>query len=116
MVDLREFRGSNTLLLFWRPSCGFCRRMLDDLKAWETSRPHGAPSVLVVSSGTVEENTAMGLRSPVVLDQDFSTGTAFGADGTPMAVIIDAGGRIASDLVSGASAVMGLANSAEHAS
>jgi len=115
MVELSEFRDGNTLLLFWRPSCGFCRRMLEDLKAWEASPPDDAPSVVVVSSGTVEENIAMDLRSTVLLDQEFSTGTAFGADGTPMAVMIDASGRIASDLVSGASAVLGLANSGAHA-
>ena len=32
----------------------------------------------------------MGLRSPLVLDQDFSVGNTFGATGTPMAVLVDA--------------------------
>jgi len=31
-VSLSDFRGDTTLLLFWRPSCGFCQRMLPDLK------------------------------------------------------------------------------------
>jgi hypothetical protein len=69
--------------------------MLDDLKAWEADPPEGAPRLLVVSTGLVEANEALGLRSPVLLDQDFSVATTFGAHGTPMAVLVDAEGRIA---------------------
>jgi peroxiredoxin len=32
LVDLADLRGSKTLVLFWNPGCGFCQRMLDDLK------------------------------------------------------------------------------------
>ena len=41
----------------------------------------------------------------VVLDGDFSAGRDFGADGTLMAVLVDAAGRIASDLAAGGQAV-----------
>jgi peroxiredoxin len=108
-VKLSDFRGSETLVLFWNPGCGFCQQMLDDLKTWDASPPPGAPRLLVVSTGSVEENRALGLRSPVVLDQGFSVGSAFGANGTPMAVLIDAEGRIASDVAGGAPAVLTLA-------
>jgi peroxiredoxin len=108
-VDLADFRGRPTLVLFWSPRCGFCNQMLDDLKAWEAHPPEGAPQLLVVSTGSVEENRAQGLRSPVVLDQTFAVGNAFGADGTPMAVLVDAEGRIASNLASGAAEVLALA-------
>jgi peroxiredoxin len=108
-VDLSDFRGRPTLVLFWSPRCGFCQQMLDDLKAWEAHPPDGAPRLLVVSTGSVEENRAQGLRSPVVLDQGFTAGRAFGADGTPMAVLVDAEGRIASDAATGAAEVLALA-------
>jgi peroxiredoxin/uncharacterized membrane protein YphA (DoxX/SURF4 family) len=110
MVELTRFRGHPTLVLFWNPGCGFCQRMLDDLKAWETRPPKGAPKLLVISTGTVEENRAMGLRSVVVLDQGFSAGSAFGATGTPSAVLMDAQGKIASSVEVGAPAVLTLAN------
>jgi peroxiredoxin len=113
-VSLADFRGHATLVLFWSPSCGFCNRMLDDLKRWEAERPADAPRLLVVSSGSVEANRAEGLRSTVVLDQDFSTGNRFGADGTPMAVLVDRDGAIASRVVTGAEAVLALAGY-EHA-
>ena len=109
-VKLSDFRGSRTLVLFWRPSCGFCERMLPDLKTWETNARNGAPKLLVVSTDSVETNKAMELRSPVVLDSSgMSVGSQFGAGGTPMAVLVDADGKIASELAAGAPAVLALA-------
>jgi len=112
-VDLADFRGKKTLVLFWNPGCGFCQQMLDDLKAWEANPPKGAPKLLVVSAGTMEDNRAMGLRSTVVLDQGFSAGLAFGASGTPSAVLVDRKGRIASEVAVGAPAVLALAGASQ---
>ncbi len=109
LVSLDDLRGRNTLLLFWNPGCGFCRRMVDDLKAWENSAPASAPKTVVISTGTVEANQALGLRSPVLLDQGMSVGSRFGANGTPMAVLLDEKGNIASELAVGAQAVLDLA-------
>jgi peroxiredoxin len=109
-VSLSDFRGDKTLVLFWRPSCGFCQRMLDDLKAWEADPPAGAPQLLVVSTDSVADNQVMGLRTPVLLDKEgMSIGRLFGANGTPMAVLVDAQGNIASELAAGAPAVLALA-------
>lgn len=108
-VTLTDFRGRKTLVLFWNPGCGFCQQMLNDLRAWESDPPAGAPKLLVVSAGTVEANQAMNLRLPVLLDRDFQAGSAFGANGTPMAVLIDAKGRIASGVAAGAQEVFALA-------
>jgi peroxiredoxin len=108
-IALADFRGSPTLVLFWNPQCGFCQQMLPALKAWESKPPKDAPKLLVVSTGTAEENKAMGLHSPTLLDQGFTVGHTFGADGTPMAVLVDAEGKIASELAEGAPAVLKLA-------
>src|SRR5215472_381229 len=57
----------------------------------------------------VESNQAMGLRSPVLLDQQgMSVGRLFGATSTPMAVLVDGEGKIASELAAGAPAVLAL--------
>jgi peroxiredoxin len=114
-VDLASMRGSDTLVLFWNPSCGYCEQMLDDLKAWESSRPKGAPELVVISTGTVEENRALGLKSPILLDPDFNVAWSFGANGTPMAVLVDANGQIASEVAAGASAVLALAKGGHQA-
>lgn len=108
-VRLSDFRGSRLVVLFWNPQCGFCQRMAADLRAWEERRPKDAPKLLLVTRGEPDENRAMGLRSTMVLDQEFRIGRAFGAGGTPMGVLIDAEGRVASEVVAGAEAVLTLA-------
>lgn len=110
-VGFKDFPLGNLLLLFWNPACGFCQQMLNELKDWEQDPPPGAPSLVLISTGTVEDNRAMRLRSPVVIDDTLRAGSAFGAKGTPMGVLIDAKGRIASEVVAGARAVLALANS-----
>ncbi|HEU4697698.1 MAG TPA: redoxin domain-containing protein [Gemmatimonadales bacterium] len=106
---LGDFAGTATLVLFWSPTCGYCRQMLPELMKWERRRPVGSPELLLVSSGTVEANRTMGLSSRIVLDEAGATMRAFGATGTPMAVLVDGDGRIASRLVVGAQEVMALA-------
>jgi thiol-disulfide isomerase/thioredoxin len=108
-VELADFRGEETLVLFWNPGCGFCQQMLPDLKQWESEAPEEAPRVVVVSAGSEEANREMELTSPVLLDQNFATGRAFGASGTPSAVLMDAEGNVASEVAVGAPAVMELA-------
>jgi peroxiredoxin len=110
-VSLQDFKGEQTLLLFWSPDCGFCQQMLPDLKEWEANRPKGAPGLLAVSAGTEEANREMDLTSTVVLDQQFAVGRAFGASGTPSAVLVDAEGKVASEVAVGAPAVLELAGS-----
>jgi thiol-disulfide isomerase/thioredoxin len=107
-IELETEPGRSLVLLFWNPGCGFCQRMLDDLRGWESNPPQDAPSLLVISTGSREENLAMGLRSPVALDGDSIAARAFGTGGTPTAVLIDAAGRVASEVVAGAEAVFAL--------
>jgi len=108
-VDLQDFRGRDTLLLFWNTGCGFCQQLLPDLRSWESARPVTAPSLLVVSTGGVPENQGQGFTSPVLLDEGFRTGMAFGASGTPSAVLVGSDGRIASPVAVGGPAVLALA-------
>jgi hypothetical protein len=62
----------------------------------------------VVSTGTVEANRALGFESRIVIDPSFATGSAFGVQGTPSAVRIDADGRVDSDVAVGATAILEL--------
>jgi peroxiredoxin/uncharacterized membrane protein YphA (DoxX/SURF4 family) len=110
-----DLRGSQTILLFWNPGCGFCQGILNDLKRWEARPPEGAPHLVLISGGSAAENRAMDLTSPILLDSSFRVGHAFGARGTPSAVLIDEHGKIASQIVVGGPAVLTLAGYA-HAS
>jgi hypothetical protein len=83
--------------------------MHEQLTAWERSK-NGSPRLVIVSAGTETEIRSEGFRSTVVVDDDFAIGQAFGAGGTPMAVLIDASGRVAAPLAAGAEQVLALAD------
>ena len=110
LVDLADRRGQETVVLFWSVNCGYCQRMLPDLRRWEDVRPDGAPGLVVVSYGDVEANRRLALHSPVLLDGGSGVSGRFGAGGTPSAVLVDAEGRIASSVAVGADAVLSLLN------
>ena len=107
-VALADLRGRDTLLLSWNPDCGFCRAMHDDLLAWEAGADPDGPRLVVVSSGDAAKLRSEGFRSTVLLDEQLAAGEALGMNGTPMAVLLGADGRIASEVVAGAGAVFAL--------
>ncbi len=109
-TELSEYLGKMIVVLFWSPTCGFCQDMLPAWREWEESviSDDGVPAV-VIARGTAKANRAQQFRTEVLLDTDGLTHRAFGADGTPMAVIVDAEGRIASSVATGALEVMALA-------
>ena len=108
-VHLPQLRGEPTVLLFWNNNCGFCRAMLDDLRAWDADKPPETPRLVVISSGDVEANRALNLGASVWLDNGQQVARRFGANGTPMAVLLDEDAKLASPVVAGAKAVMDLA-------
>lgn len=107
-VTTSDYLGRELVMLFWRPGCGFCQRMAPDLRAWLSRRTQDDPTVILISSESVEANRAMGLDAPILLDEGFSTGRTSGARGSPSAVRIAADGTIASDVIVGAPAIMDL--------
>jgi len=101
------FGERESLVLFWNPDCGFCRSMHEELIAWEAAANGSSPQLVVISSGDEERTRAEGFRSPVLLDPEHEASEAFGAGGTPTAVLVDADGRVASELLMGAEAILG---------
>lgn len=66
-VRLADFHGHETVLVFWNSACVFCARMLPALKELEKSRSGTARRIVLISTGTPEQNRAMGLRSGLPL-------------------------------------------------
>jgi hypothetical protein len=48
LVDLTQLQTRRTLMLFWSLYCGFCPRMLDDLKRWEDNPQEDEPDLVVL--------------------------------------------------------------------
>jgi peroxiredoxin len=107
-VRLSDFRDKKVMLVFWRPDCSFCMAMIDDLKSVEIDPPKGAPEMVLISSGSVEANRSMGLRSTILIDQDSRVSELYGSEGTPSAVLIDEKGKVASLVEAGAPRVLAL--------
>jgi hypothetical protein len=99
------------MLLFWNPGCGFCQQMVEDVKALEARVKTKGPRLVLVSTGTVEDNRASDFRSPVLPYQSFAAGRALGVNGTPSAILVDGEGKIASSIAVGKPAVLELAAS-----
>ena len=109
-VALKDLYARRTVAVFWNPGCGFCQRMLPDLKAFEHTALPGSPRLVVISSGDPDRVREQELHSTVLLDSDSEAMSAFGAGGTPMGVLVDEG-RIASPVAAGADAVFELIRS-----
>lgn len=109
---LEEQRGVETLLLFWNPDCGYCQRMLPKLREWEERTANAgaadSPRLLLLSAADANRHPADSLHAPILLDEGFRVGRAFGADGTPSALLINGEGKVASALVVGESAIFNL--------
>lgn len=107
-VDSAHFNGNGTLLVFWNPACGFCQRMLPQLKDWEKAKSEKAPRLVLISSGSPEANLSMALSSTILMDDKFAVGQRYGASGTPSGLLIDADGKVATGLAVGEPAIMGV--------
>ncbi len=107
-VAIHSLLKGETLLLFWRPGCGFCQAMIDDLKHWE-AKPKLSDAlspdtqIIFISTGERDEIAASsaGFRSQFLHDDDNEIAPLFGAQGTPSGLLLDAQGHIASSLAVG---------------
>lgn len=103
-----DLRGKETLIAYWNTNCGFCTRMLDDLREWDASKGQDAPNLLVVSSGEAEQHREMNLTSPIVLDKEGKLPEQLGMSGTPSAVLVNENGVIVSEIAVGADNIWSL--------
>jgi hypothetical protein len=82
--------------------------MLPRLREWSQKHKSGALRLVVISTGTVEENQRMRIDSSILLDHDQTSMRLLGAAGTPSALLVDAKGAVASKLAIGADAIFDL--------
>ncbi len=109
---LSDFEGRPLLLIFFSPECSFCLRMMPRLAALSCTEGPGAPQLLVVASGGVDANRSWVEEHhaccPVLLEEGERVSDRYRASGTPTGYLIDARGRIASELALGEDALFAL--------
>jgi cytochrome c biogenesis protein CcdA/thiol-disulfide isomerase/thioredoxin len=103
-LTLRELRGKVVLLDFWTYSCINCLRTLPHLRAWdEAYRDEGLVILGVHSPEFAFEHEAsnvgeaierLGIRYPVVQDNDFGTWRNYGNQYWPAKYMIDRRGHV----------------------
>lgn len=112
---LRDFRGQSLLLIFFDPSCGFCREFVPTLSALRiANQTDGRPLPLILAIGDVQQNRHFfaehPLRYSVVVQQESEVSSAYRVKGTPSGYLIDAEGKIASEYALGAEQLLSRAN------
>jgi hypothetical protein len=107
-VALRDLIRGETVLLFWRPGCQPCHPLRQEILAWERDSSPRAPTLVVLSLGTASDAAPEGFHSRVLLDTESAASSALRAPQPPVAVRVDARGRIASRLATTAEAVLDL--------
>ena len=108
--DLEAEHGRRLLLVHWSPQCGYCDRIAPDLIELQPHLEREDIGLVLLSIGTREANeeklSTLGLSSRLVLKEAIDPETdPFRGQGTPAAYLIDADGRTASELASGANEV-----------
>lgn len=106
LAALRE-RRLPVLLLFSDPACGPCSALLPEVGRWQHEWTKQL-TLAVVSNASLEHNRASAAEHglTLVLSQDkHEVSLAYGALGTPMAVLVDRDGRIGSPVAAGEDAI-----------
>ncbi|MDQ1524442.1 MAG: hypothetical protein QOE47_2366 [Pyrinomonadaceae bacterium] len=103
-LTLETLRGRVVLVDFWTFGCYNCRNTLPALKRFDASYRERGLTVVGVQTPefdsekqveTVRQQVrTLGIKYPVVMDNDFVTWRAYGVEAWPTIVILDKQGRI----------------------
>jgi peroxiredoxin len=113
VVSLEGFRGRRVLLVNWNFECGFCDSIAPQLASLEPSFQQRNVQLLLLAHGESAPNqegaAEHGLKCPILLVGGREEGWAFETEGTPVAYLVDEGGRVAAPVARGADRVLALA-------
>jgi thiol-disulfide isomerase/thioredoxin len=103
-LTLNKLRGRVVLVEFWTFGCYNCRNTLASVKEWHARyRERGLTIVGVHTPETSSEYNldnvrrevpALGIKYPVVTDNDYTTWKAYGVEAWPTILVVDKLGRI----------------------
>jgi thiol-disulfide isomerase/thioredoxin len=103
-LKLSELRGRVALIEFWTFGCINCRNTLPFVKSWHDRYRDKGLTVIGVHSPEFEEErkvehlrsevSSLGIRYPVVTDNDYQTWKAYQVEAWPTMFLLDKQGRI----------------------
>jgi len=103
-LTLEKLRGHVVLVEFWTFGCDNCRNTLPSVKEWDARyRERGLTIIGVHTPETASEYViesvrrevpSLGIKYPVVTDNDYKTWKAYGVEAWPTIFVLDKQGRI----------------------
>ena len=103
-LTLKSLRGRVVLIDFWTFACYNCRNTLPSLKKWDAQYRDKGLTIIGVHTPELDferdinqlrrEIAALGIKYPVVTDQDYSTWKAYGVEAWPTVFVLDKEGRV----------------------
>jgi thiol-disulfide isomerase/thioredoxin len=103
-LTLKSLHGRVVLLDFWTFACYNCRNTLPSLKKWDAQYRDQGLTIIGVHTPELDferdldqlrrEVGSLGIKYPVVTDQDYSTWKAYGVEAWPTVFLLDKQGRV----------------------
>ena len=103
-LTLKALRGRVVLVEFWTFACYNCRNTLPSLKSWDARYRDQGLTIIGVHTPELElerhienvrsEVAALGIRYPVVTDNDYATWKAYGVQAWPTLFVLDKQGHV----------------------
>jgi thiol-disulfide isomerase/thioredoxin len=103
-LKLKDLRGRVVLIEFWTFGCYNCRNTLPFVKSWNDRYREKGLTVIGVHSPEFDDErkienlrrevASLGIRYPVVADNDYKTWTAYNVEAWPTTFLLDKQGRI----------------------
>ena len=103
-LTLRSLHGRVVLIEFWTFACYNCQNTLPSLKKWDAQYRNQGLTIIGVHTPELDferdidqlrrEVAALGIKYPVVTDQDYSTWKAYRVEAWPTFFLLDKQGRV----------------------
>ncbi|HEY0320531.1 MAG TPA: redoxin domain-containing protein [Pyrinomonadaceae bacterium] len=103
-LKLKDLRGRVVLIEFWTFSCYNCRNTLPFIKGWDDRYRAKGLTVIGVHSPEFDDErnietlrrevASLGIKYPVVSDNDYQTWNAYNVEAWPTTFLLDKQGRI----------------------
>ena len=103
-LTLKALRGKVVLIEFWTFGCYNCRNTLPFIKSWHEQYANKGLTIIGVHSPELDgeekienvqrEVASLGIKYPVVTDNDYATWKAYHVNAWPTIFLLDRGGRI----------------------